>query len=277
MRACAVARIGFDRRRVQPGAVRLVGVRLEQPGAARAERAVDLILDRAHGQPVVAVSNDLAASSRGPARRRRPCAPSSTAGRASGPRRSSRLMRVDDLERRPGVLKAGDALRHHFLIRQFEHAPGPRFGLLGRRRGSPAPRRTSAATPSRAGARSDCRCASFRISPPVGFAVARSIVRQLHRFRVGERRVAAGVRQDDGVVRRDLVERLVRRKALDVRLRRTDVHFSWCQPRPMIHCPGLALSTASRDHLHDLVPALRAMRSRFSLFSPMPGSARAPR
>ena len=40
----------LDRRGVEAGAVRLVGVRLEQPRAARAERAVDLPLDRADGE-----------------------------------------------------------------------------------------------------------------------------------------------------------------------------------------------------------------------------------
>ena len=45
-------------RRVQAGAVGLVGVGLEQPRAARAERAIDLPLDRADGEVAVAVVDD---------------------------------------------------------------------------------------------------------------------------------------------------------------------------------------------------------------------------
>jgi hypothetical protein len=41
----------------QPGARRQIDVRLEQPRAVRAERAVDLALDRAHGEEVVAVAD----------------------------------------------------------------------------------------------------------------------------------------------------------------------------------------------------------------------------
>ena len=44
---------GRHRRRVVPGRVGLVGVGLEQPGAARAERAVDRVLDRADGEKAV--------------------------------------------------------------------------------------------------------------------------------------------------------------------------------------------------------------------------------
>ena len=44
-----------DRRRLEPGAFRFVGVRFQQPGSPRAERAIDLLLDRAHGQVPVGV------------------------------------------------------------------------------------------------------------------------------------------------------------------------------------------------------------------------------
>ena len=54
----------LDRRRGQAGAVGLVRVRLEQPGAARSERAVGGDLDRAHGQHVVAVADDAAGRER---------------------------------------------------------------------------------------------------------------------------------------------------------------------------------------------------------------------
>ena len=54
-RAAPSPRSSATGRGVEPGAVRLVGVRLEQPRAARAERAVDLPLDRADGEMPVAV------------------------------------------------------------------------------------------------------------------------------------------------------------------------------------------------------------------------------
>ena len=105
----------------------------------------------------------------------------------------------------------------HFLIGQLEHASSRASRLRpGVGVGSPAPRRISRDAVSRSSP-VGLPALSFRISPPFGIRRVFRDVRELERLRIRERRVAARVRQDHGIVRRDLVERRVRRKSLDVR------------------------------------------------------------
>ena len=89
-------------------------------------------------------------------------------------------------------------------------------------------------------------------------------------LRVDEARVAAGVREHDGIVRRHACRATRGSESLRRSASGRDVHFSWCQPRPMIHSPGLAVFAASRDHRDDLVPARTFIRFRFSCASPTP-------
>ena len=106
-----------------------------------------------------------------------------------------------------------------------------RLGLFGRRRRLAGAVPDQAARPSRAGARWDCRPCPSGSRRRSGSACLRGDARELHRLRVRERRVAARVREDDRIVRRDLVERRVRRKSFDVRLRRR---------RPLLLVPAAA-------------------------------------
>ena len=80
-------------------------------------------------------------------------------------------------------------------------------------------------------------------------------LRHLHRQRVGEARVAAGVRQPHRVVRRDAAEGFVQRKAFDVGRRRR---------RPLLLMPAAAQDPLARprafrgiaNHADDVVPVL---------------------
>ena len=131
------------------------------------------------------------------------------------------LVDVDGREVRAGVLKAGDAL--------FESSPAPRARSAGARRRAAPPASSSRATPRARGSTMPGGGFAQHADRPPGCVLenlaARRIrrlrghARRLHGLRVDEARVAAGVREHHRVVRRHLAERVVKRKALDVRLR----------------------------------------------------------
>ena len=137
----------------RPDAVGLVGVRLEQPRAARSERAVAGDLDRAHRQHVVAVADDAVGRERfGSYSRDHHPQPHVHPAGVDHP-----LDAVDDLEAGPGVLETGDALRDRLPDRPARARGGralrlpPASASARRRRGG------SGATPSRAAGPSACR------------------------------------------------------------------------------------------------------------------------
>ena len=121
-----------DGRGVEPAALRLVGIRLEQPRAARAERAVDRALDRADGEMPLAVVDHpvLREAGRDPFVRiahHHPQTHTELAG-VDLP-----LHPVDRGEVGSGVVEGRDPLREHFLVRELEDLAFARFDL-GRRR-----------------------------------------------------------------------------------------------------------------------------------------------
>ena len=111
---------------------------------------------------------------------------------------------------------------------------------------------------------------SFRICPPAGSGVVLCDFGHLHRQRVGESGVPAGMRQPHRVVGRHAAQRLVQRKAFDVRRRRR---------RPFLLVPAAAEDPFARprllrrvaDHPHDVVPVLAPWPSfRLRAASPTP-------
>ena len=147
------ARIVSSGGRVEPRAVRLVGVRLEQPRAARSERAVAVHLDRAHGEHGCCRSRS-SGDCRGRRRTSAPCcrAPSPTGARCSLPSSIIRFIRSMTSNDEPASWNDRDALRRHFLVGQL--AAARRASVFA----SSAPARCARGpTPSRAAARSDCR------------------------------------------------------------------------------------------------------------------------
>ena len=159
-------------------------------------------------------------------------------------------------EVRAGVVKPGDALLEAGLHRQLDLPAGIGVALRGRLRPTPVLERAAGEPDAVSRSRPIGRPAgSFRISPPAGFAVVARDVRQLHRLRVDEGGVAAGVRQHHRVVRRHLAQRIVERKALDVRLRHA-APLLLVPAAPENPLAGLRLLRRGRDHRDDLVPVL---------------------
>ncbi len=201
------------RRRVEAGAVGLVGVGLEQPRAARPERAVDLTLDGANGQVARAVVDHPVL--REPRRFRLvPLVHHHPEPDPEGPLVHHLLHQLDRRERSAGVLKAGDPFRARLAIRELEN--------LARTRGAPGRRgfrlldqtlRRLAQQPGRLAGRIPEHFSSRRALRDSGEA------RNLHRFPVGKDGMAARVGEHHRVARRHAIERRVRRKPFDVRRR----------------------------------------------------------
>ena len=117
------------RRRVQSGAVWLVGIGLEQPGAARSEGAVNRSLDGAHGEMTVAVVDHPVL--------RQLLRFLLESGAHHDPQPDAELVfvdhrfhAIDGLEGRSGVMKRRDALRQRLLGRQLEHATLTRHAFV---------------------------------------------------------------------------------------------------------------------------------------------------
>ena len=174
-----------------------------------------------------------------------------------------RLHAIDRRERRAGVLERRDPLRQHFLRRKLELLPRASLALLGRGRrlagaALDEPLRAFAHQPRRVAVRVAQDLATGR---RFGWAAD---ARQLHRLAVGERGVAARVHQQDRIVRRHLVERRVRRKSFDVRIRTR---------RPFLLVPAAAVDPLSRlrvrhrfgDHRDDLVPRIHVHQVQLQL------------
>ena len=207
------------RRRVEAGATRRIRVRLEQPGAPRAESAVGGHLDGGDRQVLIGHADDL--------RLGQVLAQALVAVADHHPEADAEpgvardlLVERHGVEIGAGVLEAGHAVRERFLRGQSDRATevgGPLFRgprrlpcverLVDQSRGSlakdpdwPAGGVLEDVTARRVGG-------------------LRGDARGLHRLRVREARVAAGMLQQHGVVRGRLAERVVIRKALDVRRR----------------------------------------------------------
>ena len=126
--------------------------------------------------------------------------------------------------------------------------------LRGRRRRSAAVRLASyrrraraddepcARLAQQAGRRCLARPSEFRRRS--GLGCLRVMPASFHRLGVDEGGVAAGVREQHRVVGRHLVERRVQWESPRRWVRARWSHFAWCQPRPMIHSPGLACFAA---------------------------------
>ena len=128
-----------------------------------------------------------------------------------------------------------------FLRRQLEHlrARAPRLASASARRHALIePGRRLAQQPGRIAA------ASFRISPPAGFGVVRD-AGQLHRLarsRSWRGRWRASAAPGCSATPRRATRASGNPSTFGVG---RAVHFSWCQPRPMIHSPGFAVFAAS--------------------------------
>ena len=96
---------------VQPGAVRLVAVRLEQPRAARAERAVDRALDARERSDGRCRSRSSGTARAWPRAARWPRAPSPRGARRSLPSSTSFFIRSIVANGEPASWKRRDALR----------------------------------------------------------------------------------------------------------------------------------------------------------------------
>ncbi len=169
----------LDRLEHEAAAARQVGVGLEQPGAVRAERAVDLTLDRAHHQVVVgpggrAVGGEPPIEVSGASRSRR-------THHHVEPHRQRALVlesaqEVDGREARARVLEAGDAVAQRLLAGEAHLEAQLAIDLrrrcapiaLARARRPPDPAR------SRAGDPVSSPAASRTSSPPGGSALDRS-------------------------------------------------------------------------------------------------------
>ena len=110
---------------------RLVGIRLQQPGAARAQRAIHLPLDGAHGEVIVAGADDavLVETSARVAR----WAPRSITQSRSRVRASAAMLfnAIDGGEGRAGIFEGRDAFRQAFASGQVDvlaRASGCPFG-----------------------------------------------------------------------------------------------------------------------------------------------------
>ena len=248
----------------EPGAARQVGVGLEQPRAVRAQRAVDLPLDRAHRQIVVAVADRAVAR-----RAARSSAPFVGRRRHHDPQPHRQLAlarpsaldtEVDRREARAGVLEARDALGAAPPRRRARPAGAARarLGRRSRRPRSSSARVDQASAPSRAAGRSARPPASRTISPPGGSA----------RRRVDARRARSALALTNAawplacVEQHGIVGAAARRATSCIGLPSTAgsggaSHFSWCQPRPRIHSPGSARAAPPPRPRDDLVPASR--------------------
>ncbi len=196
---------------VEAGRVGAVAVGLQQPGAARAQGAVEPQLDAAHGQAVVgvvvgAVEGELffqvvlGAQHHDP----QPHAEVALVGRP--------LQEIDRLEARARVVEGGDAFRQAFLGGELDDLAHLGRGGL---------RRTGAVDELFGGLAQEARGASPRVLQDV--AAFRRLGRlvdagELHGLGVDEDGVAAGVGEDHRVVGRDGAQRVVEGEALHVGL-----------------------------------------------------------
>ena len=167
------------------------------------------------------------------------------------------LHQLDRRRRRAGVVHRGQPLRQALLRRQLDHLAQVRFHL--RRR----PRRAVAGE----------RIADDRLRPLVE-QTGRVAVRVLQDL--SARRIRRRLRRTSAIFIASALAKpawplacvshtgLLRRRAAQARRaaespRRSATaprdHFSWCQPRPRIHSPGLAFFAAS--------PTIRTMSSQF--------------
>ena len=193
----------LGRRHEEARVAGVVRVRLEERGAARAERAVGVELHRADGQHPAgrgpAGRGRASSAGRRPSRRGA-CAACPGGGRAPGRGRSRRC-------RRPASVRLVTPFARHSSI-----------ASSSARRTSSGERSGGSTSPSRVVDEDAGRPrppASRMISPPAGAFVARVIPCERHRLRVGEHGVAVGALEDDRVVGRDGGERVVGREAAD--------------------------------------------------------------
>ena len=118
---------------VHPARRRQIGVRLEHPRAARSERAVDRALDRAHGEPLVAVVDDAVFRhvGREPVRRLAQHHPDAQRQLALV---DHLLHHLDRRRRRSGVVHRGQPLRQRFARGELDHLAEVGFHLRRRAR-----------------------------------------------------------------------------------------------------------------------------------------------
>ena len=237
-----------------PDPSRLVRIRLEEPRAARAQRAVDRPLDRTNGEVPVAVVDHPVLLELGRL--------GAVAFSHHHPKPHAELPLVDHLlhhvdrrERRSGVLERRDALREHLPGRKVED-PARAFGtfLRGQRRLArmhlDETRRALAHQPRGGAGRvleDVTACGVLRVPRHTG---------QLQRLAVREARVPARVGEVDRVVWRDRVERRACREPFDIRFRpRRPLLLVPAAPDDPL--PGLRLLDRLGDHRDDLAPARR--------------------
>ena len=248
------ARDVLHRLQYQPGVVD-VDVVLEQPGPVRPQRPVDLALDGAHGEEVVALGDGaivgqllvhdlvrLPPHHHVEAHRERPL----------GRHRAQAIYR---LEIAPGVLEGGDPEGQRLLARQLHRAHELRVHVLGRAPlagtvdGVSHQQLGGLAQQTGGGAGSIAHNGAAR---RIGGVVADT--GELHRERVGKGRVPAGMPQADRILRAGRRERGVQRHAIHVRLGRRS---------PLLLVPAAPGHPLTRrrlggrvpDHPDDVVPA----------------------
>ncbi len=234
----------------------------------RAQRAVDLTLDRAHDEEVVLLRRAVVER-----QLLRHLVVRGEAHHDVEPDRQRALLlepaqEVDRLEADPGVVERGHALGQRLRAGELDLAPALELELARRHPRAMAldrgPRQALRRLPQEA--RRLAVLVAHQLAPG---RIGRLGVdpRQLHGPGVDERGVAAGVGQVDRVARAGRRQRVVHRVALDRRLGGS-LHFSWCQPRPRIQSPGSAAAAARRTSATIASQLSAAVRSRIVLARP---------
>ena len=235
---------------------REVGVRLEHPGAARTERAVDGPFGRAHREPLVAVVDDAVFRHVGGELARVLAQHHPDAERQLALVHDP-LHHLDGGRRRTGVAHRRQAFRETLAGGELDHLAQIRFHLRGRARGAVARERV-ADERLRALVEQAARVAVSVLENFSTQGVGRRFrdLSSLHRQRVGEPGVSACVGEPHRIVRRHAAQRVVQRKAFDVGRR---------DFRPLLLVPAAAEDPLAgprglrrfRHHADDVVPVLR--------------------
>ena len=243
-------------RRVEAAAAGRVAVGREHPGAARAERAVEGLLDGRDGEVVVVQAHRLVG---GQLRLDVLVAvahhdPQADAERALG---SGLLQHVDGGEVLTGVLERRDALLQRGLDRQRDLTARVGGAFRGRLLRHPRGQRVFGQVGRGLAQHADGSAARvFEDLAARRVLAGRRDAGGLHGLRVHVDGVPAGVLEKHRIVRRYLAERVVNRKALDVGLGHR---------RPLLLMPAASANPLARFRVgggvghqrHDLAPARR--------------------
>ena len=248
---------GGQRRGLQPRARGQVRIGLEQPRPARAQRAVERVLDRAHGQVLVIAVHETVGGQplRHPLVR---VADHDPEAHPELPLGRDLLHDVDRLEAGARVLEAGDALGHRLLVREVE-LPAD-LGLALRRLHARAGAGVGLVEQPVRGLAEEAGRLALGVLQDVAPGRALRVAgdaRQLHGLRVGEGGVAAGVLEDDRVAGRGRAQGLVSGEAFHRGLGAA-VPLLLVPAAPADPLPGPRLARGLLDHGHDLVPVLHA-------------------